>query len=79
VTEDKQWRIKNNVELQKDVNIGTFIKLQSLRWVGHLERMDDASNTKKKYKPTYTKNDLRVDPKLGGKMLCRMILKNWNC
>ena len=49
MTEDKQWRIKKNVDLQKDVHTGTFIKLQSLRWMGHLERMDDASNTKKKY------------------------------
>jgi hypothetical protein len=36
-------------KLYKGVNIGTFMKLQRLRWMGHLQRMDDAKNTKKIY------------------------------
>jgi hypothetical protein len=47
---DYQWQIRTNVELQKlyqGVNIGTFIKLQHLRCMGHLQGMDDARNTKK--------------------------------
>lgn len=51
-TEDNQWRIRSNVELElyKDVSsTGTFIKLQSLRWVGHLQRINDARNAKKIY------------------------------
>jgi len=39
--------------------------------MGHLERMDDAT-PRKHSKPTYIKNDLRGDPKLGGKMMRRM-------
>jgi hypothetical protein len=72
VIEDDQWRLRTNVELEKlykYVNIGTFIKLQRLRWMGHLQGMDDARNNKKNTKPTYTKNDLRGDPKLDGKMM----------
>jgi len=61
VPDDKQWRIRKKVELQKDVNIGIGIKLHSLRWMGHLERMADATQ-RKHSKPTYTKNDLRVEP-----------------
>jgi hypothetical protein len=40
VREDNQWRIRMNIELEKlyrDVNIGTFIKLQRLTWLGHLQ------------------------------------------
>ena len=63
--------MKKNVELQKDVTIGTFINLQSLGWRGHLERKDGARNIKKKYQANLYEKDLRVDPKLGGKIMCR--------
>ena len=36
-------------KLYKDVHIGTFIKFRRLRWIGHLQFMDDARNTKKIY------------------------------
>jgi hypothetical protein len=44
-------RVRKNCELEKlykYVNIGNFIKLQRLRWMGHLHRIDDY-NTKKIY------------------------------
>jgi hypothetical protein len=43
VIEDNQWKLGMNVELEKlckDVNIGTFIKLQHLSRLGHLLLMD---------------------------------------
>jgi hypothetical protein len=52
VIEDEQWRIRTNSELEElytDINIGIFIKLQRLRWMGHLYRMHDARNAKKIY------------------------------
>jgi hypothetical protein len=52
VIEDNQWRVRTNSELEElytDINIGIFIKLQRLRWMGHLHRMDDARSTKKIY------------------------------
>jgi hypothetical protein len=63
VAEDKQWRMEEKVELQNDVNSVTFIKLQSLRLMGLLETMDDASNKKKNTKPIYTKKRPKSRPK----------------
>jgi hypothetical protein len=36
-------------ELYMDINIGNFIKLQCLRWMGHLHQIDDTRNAKKIY------------------------------
>jgi len=50
VIEDNQWQIQINSELEElntDINISIFIKLQLLRWRGHLHQMDDTRNGKK--------------------------------
>jgi hypothetical protein len=52
VLEDSQWRIKTNFGLEKlykEVNFGTFNKLQRLRWMGYLQRLNDARSAKKMY------------------------------
>jgi hypothetical protein len=44
------WRIKTNQEINeliKVLNITGFIKMQRLRWLGHVERMADDNNVKK--------------------------------
>jgi len=64
---DVPWRIRTNVELEKllDVNIGSSIKRQRLIYSGWMMQ-----GTPRKYtEPTYTKNDLRGDPRLDGKMM----------
>ena len=48
--EDDKWKIRTKVELEKlykDLNTGTPIELQHLRWTGHLQRTDNARNAKK--------------------------------
>jgi hypothetical protein len=77
VTEDKEWRKKKNAEHQKDVNTGTFTKLQSLRWMGHLERMDDATNTKKKYQPNLYQKRPKSSPKARWKDDVGNDIKRW--
>jgi hypothetical protein len=52
----------NLEKLYKDVNIGTFIKLQRLKWL-HLKRMDDARNTKKTYQANLHQNRPKGRPK----------------
>jgi len=66
VIEDIAWRIRTNVEkLYKDFNTGNFIKRQHRGWIGWMMQ-----GTPRKYtKPTYTKNGLREDPRLDGKMM----------
>jgi hypothetical protein len=44
INEGGQWRIRTNIELQElygERNMVAFIKKGRLRWLGHLERMDD--------------------------------------
>lgn len=75
VTEESHGRLLMNVsleELNKGVNIYTFMKVQSLRWMGHLQLMDDVRNTMKIYQAYLRKTDLREDPKLYGKKMWRM-------
>jgi len=50
VLEDNQWKIRTKIELEKlqeNLDTGTPIELQHLRWTGQLQRTDDARNTKK--------------------------------
>jgi hypothetical protein len=47
----------------------TSDKPQCLRWVGHLQQMDDVKTPRKYIKPTYTKYDPREDLRLGGKVM----------
>jgi hypothetical protein len=46
VKENELWRIRRNDELEaviKGENIVRFIKCQRIRWVGHIERMQDTA------------------------------------
>jgi len=47
---DNIWRIRNNMEIDKLIE-GTdtviFIKAQRIKWLGHIQRMDQARPTKK--------------------------------
>jgi hypothetical protein len=50
VKENESWRIRRNDELEaiiKGENIVRFIKSQRIRWLGHIERMQDTAVPKK--------------------------------
>jgi hypothetical protein len=50
VKENELWRIRLNDELEaiiKGKNIVRFIKCQRIRWLGHIERMQDTAIPKK--------------------------------
>ena len=50
VKENELWRIRRNDELEgiiKGENIVRFIKWQRIRWLGHIERMQDTAIPKK--------------------------------
>jgi hypothetical protein len=48
--ENELWRIRQNDELEtiiKGENIIRFIKCQRIRWLGHIERMQDTAIPKR--------------------------------
>jgi hypothetical protein len=50
VKENESWRLRQNDELEtiiKGENIVRFIKCQRIRWLGHIERMQDTAIPKK--------------------------------
>ena len=50
VKENELWRIRRNDELEaiiKGENVVRFIKCQRIRWLGHIERMQDTAIPKK--------------------------------
>jgi hypothetical protein len=54
--ENELWRIRRNNELEdliKGENIVRFIKSQRIRWLGHIERMQDTAIPKKMYGKLY--------------------------
>ena len=56
VKENELWRIRRNDELEviiKGENIVGFIKCQRIRWLGHIERMQDTTIPKKMYGKLY--------------------------
>jgi hypothetical protein len=47
---DNVWRIRNNMEIDKlteGADIVRFIKAQRIKWLGHIQRMDQARPTGK--------------------------------
>jgi hypothetical protein len=51
VKENELWRIRRNHEIEgiiKGENIVRFIKCRRIRWLGHIERMQDTAISKKK-------------------------------
>jgi hypothetical protein len=54
-------------KLYKDVHIGTFTKFQRLRWIEHLQFMDDTRNTKKIYQLNLHYKRPKERPKVGWK------------
>jgi len=47
---DNVWRIRNNMETDNSVegaDIVRFIKAQRFKWLGHIQRMDQARPTRK--------------------------------
>jgi hypothetical protein len=56
VKENELWRNRRNDELEaiiKEENIVGFIKCQRIRWLGHIERMQDTAIPKKMYLKLY--------------------------
>jgi hypothetical protein len=56
VKENKLWRIRRSDELEdiiKGENNVRFIKSQRIRWLGHIERMQDTAVPKKMYAKLY--------------------------
>jgi hypothetical protein len=52
VKENELWRIRRNDELEdiiKGENIARFIKSHRIRWLGHIERMQDTAIPKKDF------------------------------
>jgi ribosomal protein S28E/S33 len=57
---DDIWRIQNNMEIDKLIegaDIVRFIKVQRIKWLGHIQRMDQARPTRKllDWKPMRTR------------------------
>jgi hypothetical protein len=57
---DDIWRIRNNMEIDeliKGADIARFIKAQRIKWLGHIQRMDQARPTTKllNWKPMGTR------------------------
>jgi hypothetical protein len=47
---DNIWRIRNNMEIDKLIegaDLVRFVKAQRIKWLGHIQRMDQARPTRK--------------------------------
>jgi hypothetical protein len=64
VKENELWRIRRNDELEaiiKGGNIVRFIKCQRIRWLGHIERMQDTAIPPPQKKNIYTEGCMQQD------------------
>ena len=60
------WRIGRNDELEaiiKGENIVRFIKCKRIRWLGHIERLQDTAIPKKKFTESCMQQDEEEDQK----------------
>jgi hypothetical protein len=70
--ENELWTIRRNDELEdmiKGENIVRFIKSRLIRWLGHIERMQDTAIPKKMY-GICMQQDAEEDQKRDGWMTC---------
>ena len=64
VKENELWRILRNYEaIFKGKNIVRFIKCQRIRWIGHIERMQDTAIPKKRCTESCMQQDEEEDQK----------------
>jgi hypothetical protein len=69
VKENELWRIRRNYELQdiiKGENIVRFIKSQRIRWLGHIERMQDSNSPKDVRKAVCNKTQRKTKNEMAG-------------
>jgi hypothetical protein len=57
---DNVWKIRNNMEIDNSIegaDIVRFFKVQRIKWLGHIQRMDQARTTRKllDWKPMRTR------------------------
>jgi hypothetical protein len=66
VKENESWRIRRNDELEAIINgenIVRFIKSQRIRWLGHIERMQDTAIPNRCYTEGCMQQDEEEDQK----------------
>ena len=69
--ENGEWKSRTNQELEemtKGENIAKLIKRQRIRWLGHLERMEEDRMPKKIFTHELQGTRRREDPGKDGKM-----------
>jgi len=74
------WRIWWNDELEviiKGENIVRFIKCQRIRWLGHIERMQDTTIPKRCCTERCMQQDKEEDKKWDGWMTCPRTWERW--
>jgi hypothetical protein len=73
VKENELWRIRRNDELEdiiKGENIVRFIKIQLIRWLGHIERMQDSNSQKDVQKAVCNKTQRKTKNEMAGLCVC---------
>jgi hypothetical protein len=81
INTDNIWRIRSNVETDKLIegaDIVRFIKAQRIKWLGHIQRMDQARPTRKliNWKPIGTRPRQRLQEDVM-EDLKKLKVKNW--
>jgi len=71
VKENELWRIRRNDELEaiKGENVVRFIKCQRIRWLGHIQRMQDTAIPKKEvvWKAVCNKTKRKMKNEMAGR------------
>lgn len=74
VSEKKEWRIRYNHELYQlhwERNLVDYISSQRLRWVGHMERVNNERVPKTILKGQKVSTEVEEDSKLYGGVACK--------